>query len=75
MVSCCVILCEILCAIILPPLGVFCRHGCCSLEFWLCVLLTILGYLPGMIYAIYAIVVVDRNWYRDEEIIYYRSLA
>jgi uncharacterized membrane protein YqaE (UPF0057 family) len=26
-----------------------------QVEFWLCLLLTILGYLPGIIYAIYAI--------------------
>ncbi|KAL9224627.1 hypothetical protein vseg_000645 [Gypsophila vaccaria] len=75
MVSCCEILCEILCAIILPPLGVCFRHGCCTLEFWICVVLTIFGYLPGIIYAIYVIVAVDRNWYRDEEITYYRTLA
>ncbi|KNA11270.1 hypothetical protein SOVF_136680 [Spinacia oleracea] len=62
----CAMFCEILLAILLPPLGVFFRHGCCSCEFWLCVLLTILGYVPGMIYAIYAIVVVDRDrWYND----------
>nr|POF09182.1 upf0057 membrane protein [Quercus suber] len=38
----CEIFCEILIAILLPPLGVCLRHGCCSVEFWLCVLLTIL---------------------------------
>ncbi|XP_077216552.1 low temperature-induced protein lt101.2-like [Tasmannia lanceolata] len=52
---------EVLIAILLPPLGVFLRHGCCSAEFWICLLLTILGYLPGIIYAVYAIVVVDRE--------------
>jgi len=26
-----------------------------QVEFWLCLLLTFLGYLPGIIYAIYAI--------------------
>ncbi|KAK1290585.1 UPF0057 membrane protein [Acorus calamus] len=53
--------CEILIAILLPPLGVCLRHGCCSVEFWICVLLTIFGYVPGIIYAIYAIVTVDRR--------------
>ncbi|MGJ2483431.1 YqaE/Pmp3 family membrane protein [Salmonella enterica subsp. enterica serovar Paratyphi A] len=43
---------EIILAIILPPLGVFLRFGCRA-EFWICLLLTILGYLPGIIYAIY----------------------
>ncbi|KAH9616725.1 hypothetical protein KSS87_006805 [Heliosperma pusillum] len=74
MVSRCEMFCEIMCAIILPPLGVFFRHGCCSCEFLICLLLTILGYVPGMIYAIYAIVVVDRRWYADDGR-YYRSLA
>ncbi|RCV15427.1 hypothetical protein SETIT_3G055400v2 [Setaria italica] len=45
---------DILIAIILPPLGVFLKHGC-GHEFWICLLLTFLGYLPGIIYAIYAI--------------------
>ncbi|KAJ6414201.1 hypothetical protein OIU84_006932 [Salix udensis] len=44
---------DILIAIILPPLGVFLRFGC--VEFWICLILTILGYLPGIIYAVYAI--------------------
>ncbi|KAG6480225.1 low temperature-induced protein lt101.2-like [Zingiber officinale] len=52
----CIRFLEILCAIILPPLGVFFRYGCCKMEFWLCVVLTILGYIPGIIYAIYVIV-------------------
>ncbi|XP_020575782.1 hydrophobic protein LTI6B [Phalaenopsis equestris] len=45
---------DILLAIILPPLGVFLKFGC-KAEFWICLLLTILGYIPGIIYAIYAI--------------------
>nr|CAB3463853.1 unnamed protein product [Digitaria exilis] len=45
---------DILIAIILPPLGVFLKYGC-GHEFWICLLLTILGYIPGIIYAIYAI--------------------
>ncbi|CAO2203268.1 unnamed protein product, partial [Urochloa humidicola] len=45
---------DILIAIILPPLGVFLKFGC-KVEFWLCLLLTFLGYLPGIIYAIYTI--------------------
>ncbi|KAJ6928465.1 hydrophobic protein LTI6B [Populus alba x Populus x berolinensis] len=45
---------DILIAIILPPLGVFLRFGC-GVEFWICLLLTILGYIPGIIYAVYAI--------------------
>jgi uncharacterized membrane protein YqaE (UPF0057 family) len=45
---------DILIAIILPPLGVFLKYGC-GHEFWICLLLTFLGYIPGIIYAIYAI--------------------
>ncbi|XP_058076660.1 hydrophobic protein LTI6B [Magnolia sinica] len=45
---------DILLAILLPPLGVFLKFGC-KAEFWICLLLTILGYIPGIIYAIYAI--------------------
>ncbi|CAF1703504.1 hypothetical protein F2Q70_00009657 [Brassica cretica] len=45
---------EILIAILLPPLGVFLKFGC-SVEFWVCLILTLLGYIPGIIYAVYAI--------------------
>ncbi|TKY52360.1 Hydrophobic protein LTI6B [Spatholobus suberectus] len=45
---------DILLAIILPPLGVFLKYGC-KVEFWICLALTILGYIPGIIYAVYAI--------------------
>ncbi|KAL4654404.1 hypothetical protein ACB092_01G375800 [Castanea dentata] len=63
----CEIFCEILIAILLPPLGVCLRHGCCSVEFWLCVLLTVLGYIPGIIYALYVIVFLHRDEYFSEE--------
>lgn len=46
--------CSVLLAILLPPLGVFLKRGCHS-EFWICILLTILGYIPGIIYAVYVI--------------------
>ncbi|URD84441.1 hydrophobic protein [Musa troglodytarum] len=45
---------DILLAIILPPLGVFLKFGC-EMEFWICLLLTLFGYIPGIIYAVYAI--------------------
>ncbi|KAF8732975.1 hypothetical protein HU200_015327 [Digitaria exilis] len=87
--SCCCRCLELLCSVLLPPLGVCLRHGCCSvspaplspfppwlharsalsplpslpfwvqMEFWISVLLTILGYLPGVLYAIYVICSVD----------------
>ena len=45
---------RILFAIILPPLGVFLQVGL-GKHFWLNILLTILGYVPGIIHAIYII--------------------
>ncbi|OIW13474.1 hypothetical protein TanjilG_22265 [Lupinus angustifolius] len=45
---------DIILAVILPPLGVFLRFGC-EVEFWICLVLTFLGYIPGIIYAVYAI--------------------
>ncbi|XP_057967655.1 UPF0057 membrane protein At2g24040-like [Malania oleifera] len=71
MASRCEIFCDILLAILLPPLGVCLRHGCCSVEFCICLLLTLLGYIPGIIYALYAIVFVDRDPYRGD---YWRPL-
>ncbi|KAL9237565.1 hypothetical protein vseg_012097 [Gypsophila vaccaria] len=45
---------DILLAILLPPLGVFLKYGC-EMEFWICLILTFFGYLPGIIYAVYVI--------------------
>eukprot|EP00443_Scrippsiella_acuminata_P061082 CAMPEP_0115463434 /NCGR_PEP_ID=MMETSP0271-20121206/48346_1 /TAXON_ID=71861 /ORGANISM="Scrippsiella trochoidea, Strain CCMP3099" /LENGTH=84 /DNA_ID=CAMNT_0002890269 /DNA_START=61 /DNA_END=315 /DNA_ORIENTATION=+ len=39
------------CSYLLPPLGVYWRFGC-GLEFCICLVLTILGYVPGLIYAV-----------------------
>ncbi|KAL0286165.1 UNVERIFIED_CONTAM: UPF0057 membrane protein [Sesamum calycinum] len=66
MASRCEILCEILLAILIPPLGVCLRHGCCTVEFFICLVLTILGYIPGIIYALYAIVFIDRDRFRGD---------
>ncbi len=45
---------KILIAILLPPLGVFLEVGLTK-HFWLNVLLTILGYVPGIVHAVYII--------------------
>ena len=45
---------KILLAILLPPLGVFLEVGL-GLHFWLNCLLTLLGYIPGIIHAVYII--------------------
>jgi uncharacterized membrane protein YqaE (UPF0057 family) len=46
---------RILAAIILPPLGVFLQEGVRK-RFWINVVLTLLGYVPGIIHALYVIV-------------------
>lgn len=45
---------RILLAIILPPVGVFLQVGL-GLHFWLNILLTLCGYIPGIIHAIWVI--------------------
>ncbi|HEV7254706.1 MAG TPA: YqaE/Pmp3 family membrane protein [Mesorhizobium sp.] len=45
---------RILLAILVPPLGVFLQVGI-GLQFWLNILLTLLGYIPGLIHAIWVI--------------------
>lgn len=45
---------RIIVAILLPPLGVFLQVGF-SGQFWLNILLTLLGYIPGIIHAVYII--------------------
>ena len=45
---------RILLSILLPPLGVFLQVGL-GAHFWVNILLTILGYFPGVIHAIYII--------------------
>jgi uncharacterized membrane protein YqaE (UPF0057 family) len=45
---------RVVLSILIPPLGVFLQVGLGG-QFWLNVLLTILGYFPGLIHAIYII--------------------
>jgi uncharacterized membrane protein YqaE (UPF0057 family) len=45
---------RIVFAIILPPLGVFLQVGI-GKHFWINILLTILGFIPGIIHAIWVI--------------------
>ncbi|XP_065849963.1 UPF0057 membrane protein At4g30660-like [Euphorbia lathyris] len=66
MPSGCAICCEVLIAILLPPLGVCLRHGCCTIEVLICLILTFLGYVPGIIYALYTIIFVNRDEFFDE---------
>ncbi|MBO6849945.1 YqaE/Pmp3 family membrane protein [Marinobacter sediminum] len=45
---------RILVAILLPPLGVFLQVGI-GKHFWINILLTLLGYIPGIVHAVYII--------------------
>ena len=45
---------KILLAIFLPPIGVFLEVGF-GLQFWLNILLTLLGYIPGIVHAVWII--------------------
>nr|WP_319250769.1 YqaE/Pmp3 family membrane protein [uncultured Celeribacter sp.] len=45
---------RIIAAIILPPLGVFLQVGL-GKHFWLNILLTLLGYIPGIVHAVWII--------------------
>lgn len=45
---------RIICAVLLPPLGVFLQVGF-GKHFWINILLTLLGYIPGIIHAIWVI--------------------
>jgi uncharacterized membrane protein YqaE (UPF0057 family) len=45
---------KIVFAILLPPLGVFLQVGI-GKHFWVNLILTILGYIPGIVHAIWVI--------------------
>jgi uncharacterized membrane protein YqaE (UPF0057 family) len=45
---------RLICAIFFPPLGVFLQTGLSS-ELLLNILLTLLGYIPGIVHAVWII--------------------
>ena len=45
---------RVLLSIVLPPVGVFLQVGL-GVHFWLNILLTVLGYVPGIIHAVWVI--------------------
>ncbi|KAI5790811.1 hypothetical protein FPQ18DRAFT_337071 [Pyronema domesticum] len=47
-------ICKILLAILLPPVGVFLEVGCSGVLL-LNIILTCLGYIPGILHALYVI--------------------
>jgi len=46
---------QIIAALILPPLGVFMKTRQINGTFWLNVILPFLGYVPGMLHALYVV--------------------
>jgi uncharacterized membrane protein YqaE (UPF0057 family) len=46
---------RIILSVIIPPLGVFLKVGI-GVQFWINILLTLLGYIPGVLHALYIIV-------------------
>lgn len=45
---------KLIFAILLPPLGVFLEVGI-KPQFWINILLTLLGYIPGIVHAVWII--------------------
>lgn len=45
---------RVIIAVLLPPLGTFLEVGL-SKQFWINIVLTILGYIPGVVHAVYII--------------------
>jgi uncharacterized membrane protein YqaE (UPF0057 family) len=49
---------QVICATVLPPLGVFYAVGW-RRQFWLNLVFTLLGYVPGMVHAFYVLLSAD----------------
>jgi uncharacterized membrane protein YqaE (UPF0057 family) len=45
---------RVLLSVLLPPLGVFLQVGV-GAQFWINILLTLLGYIPGIVHAVWII--------------------
>lgn len=45
---------KVILAILLPPLGVLLQEGL-NANFWISVVLTLLGFIPGIIWALYVL--------------------
>ena len=55
---------RIIAAIFIPPLGVFLQVGI-GMQFWINLLLTFLGYIPGIIHAVWVILKVPDSQSRS----------
>lgn len=51
---------EIVAAVLLPPLGVFLNRGM-GMPFWISVVLTLIAFVPGVLYALYLILIDSRD--------------
>ncbi|URW75348.1 YqaE/Pmp3 family membrane protein [Sphingomonas donggukensis] len=49
---------QVIAAILLPPLGVFLKRGL-GQEFWIAVILTLIGFVPGLIFALWIVLRAD----------------
>ncbi|KAL6937772.1 hypothetical protein ACO0RG_004295 [Hanseniaspora osmophila] len=67
---CCTLL-LIICAIIFPPFPVLLVKGLCSSDFLLNVLLTLLGYIPGLVHSL--IIIFERQQSRNMDRWYYQQ--
>ena len=65
---------RIIFAILLPPLGVFLQVGLKG-HFWLNILLTLLGYIPGIVHAVWIIAKKEVNSFFDSLIAYILLVA
>ncbi len=45
---------RVIAAVLLPPLGVFLQVGI-GAQFWINIVLTIFGYVPGIVHAVWII--------------------
>lgn len=45
---------RIILSVIIPPLGVFLQVGL-GKHFWINILLTLLGYIPGLVHAVFIV--------------------
>ncbi|MDA3922776.1 MAG: YqaE/Pmp3 family membrane protein [Salinisphaera sp.] len=45
---------RIILSVLVPPLGVFLQVGI-GIQFWINIVLTLLGYIPGVVHAVYII--------------------
>nr|CDJ81138.1 Uncharacterised protein family UPF0057 domain containing protein [Haemonchus contortus] len=50
----CLLLLEIFCAFVMPPLALLFHSGC-TIQFFFNCLLTAFGYIPGVVHALYII--------------------